>query len=194
MVTTPHSGTYTESMPLQIRADSAFGENRWLPKHILLTKPVSAKLPSAVVVSANPYFSSFTTDPAMAVTPEVSVTVPHILICCEKTTHVITATDIITFKEIMDSYQKPYLVLQIDEHDSEIGYDTRIEAAIRTFRTDFHGNKSIIKNTKAVTVDRSFMKNGNVLIPNYDWLSCSLICAAFEREGYRAFLIEESPT
>ncbi len=96
------------------------------------------------------------------------------------------------FKEIMDFYQKPYLILQIDEHNSEVGYDTRIEAAIRTFRSDFLENKLILKKKKTVKIDRSFPKDGYVLIPNYDSLSCSLISAAFEREGYRAVLIEES--
>lgn len=96
------------------------------------------------------------------------------------------------FKEIMDFYQKPYLILQVDEHDSEVGYDTRIEAAIRTFRSDFRENKSILIKKKAVKIDRSFPKNGYILIPNYDSLSCSLISAAFEHEGYKAVLIEES--
>ena len=38
------------------------------------------------------------------------------------------------FKEILDAYQKPYLILQLDEHDSTVGYETRIEAGIRAFR------------------------------------------------------------
>jgi predicted CoA-substrate-specific enzyme activase len=38
------------------------------------------------------------------------------------------------FKEILDAYQKPYLILQLDEHDSTVGYETRVEAGIRAFR------------------------------------------------------------
>ena len=38
------------------------------------------------------------------------------------------------FKEILDSYEKPYLILQLDEHDSMVGYETRIESAVRAFR------------------------------------------------------------
>ena len=38
------------------------------------------------------------------------------------------------FKEILDAAKKPYLILQLDEHDSAVGYETRIEAAIRSFR------------------------------------------------------------
>ncbi|HYW97446.1 MAG TPA: acyl-CoA dehydratase activase, partial [Bacteroidales bacterium] len=42
------------------------------------------------------------------------------------------------FREIMDSYNKPYLVLQLDEHDSSVGYETRIEAAIQSFKNHFY--------------------------------------------------------
>lgn len=38
------------------------------------------------------------------------------------------------FKRIMEAAQKPYLILQLDEHDSSVGYETRIEAGIRAFR------------------------------------------------------------
>lgn len=44
------------------------------------------------------------------------------------------------FKEIMQSAGKPYLILQLDEHDSTVGYETRIEAGIRAFRN--HHSKS----------------------------------------------------
>ncbi len=47
------------------------------------------------------------------------------------------------FKKIFDSCHKPYLILQIDEHDSNLGYETRIEAAMRSFR-----NHSAISDTK----------------------------------------------
>lgn len=45
------------------------------------------------------------------------------------------------FKEILDAYQKPYLILQLDEHDSTVGYETRIEAAIRAFRNHQSGKR-----------------------------------------------------
>jgi len=38
------------------------------------------------------------------------------------------------FKRIMDNQKKPYLILQLDDHGSNVGYETRIEAAIRSFR------------------------------------------------------------
>jgi predicted CoA-substrate-specific enzyme activase len=53
------------------------------------------------------------------------------------------------FKEILDSYQKPYLILQLDEHDSSVGYETRIEAAIRSFRN--HRNRQVSGSIKKVS-------------------------------------------
>jgi len=41
------------------------------------------------------------------------------------------------FKDILNSHNKPYLILQLDEHDSTAGYETRIEAGIRAFRNHF---------------------------------------------------------
>ena len=46
------------------------------------------------------------------------------------------------FREIMDSYEKPYLILQLDEHDSTVGYETRIEAAIESFKNHFYKRRN----------------------------------------------------
>ncbi len=40
------------------------------------------------------------------------------------------------FKQAMERAKKPYLILQLDDHASDIGYMTRIEAAIDTFVND----------------------------------------------------------
>ena len=98
------------------------------------------------------------------------------------------------FKEVMDSYQKPYLILQIDEHGSDVGYSTRVEAAIETFRNHFQQNVSPFRSKTQQHVPVTRLKEQTILIPNYDSLSCSLLCAAFERAGYRPLLIEETPT
>ncbi len=37
-------------------------------------------------------------------------------------------------KDILDHHGKPFLVLQLDEHASDVGYTTRIEAGLRSFR------------------------------------------------------------
>ena len=41
------------------------------------------------------------------------------------------------FKEVLDAYEKPYLILQLDQHGSDVGYGTRVEAAVKTFRNHF---------------------------------------------------------
>ncbi len=50
------------------------------------------------------------------------------------------------FKEILDAYKKPYLILQLDEHDSSVGYETRVEAGIRAFRNHCERVKSADMN------------------------------------------------
>ena len=54
------------------------------------------------------------------------------------------------FKEILNTYHKPYLILQLDEHDSTVGYETRIESAIRAFRN--HREKEKLKNEKMLAL------------------------------------------
>ena len=47
------------------------------------------------------------------------------------------------FKQILDSREKPYLILQLDEHDSSVGYETRIEAAVAAFQN--HARKTAVR-------------------------------------------------
>ena len=53
------------------------------------------------------------------------------------------------FKKIMEAHEKPYLILQLDEHASNVGYETRIEAAIRSFQ-----------NHHAARTERSRIRSG----------------------------------
>lgn len=98
------------------------------------------------------------------------------------------------FKSIMDRHAKPYLILQLDEHDSNVGYETRIEAAIRAFRNhreqqprflpvDYH----TLNPCYAESLDKK-----HVLFPNWDRITCSLLTATLQREGYDAYLLEET--
>ncbi len=54
-----------------------------------------------------------------------------------------------TFKEILDRARKPYLILQIDEHDSAVGYETRVEAAVRAFRNHFRSGPAAARSAEA---------------------------------------------
>ena len=98
------------------------------------------------------------------------------------------------FKEILDSYQRPYLILQLDEHGSDVGYETRIESAVRSFRNHYSNKKKISPPKKRKSIQRKPDTHGTILVPNFDTLSCSLICAAFKHAGYQAKLIEETST
>ena len=100
------------------------------------------------------------------------------------------------FKELMDKNGKPYLILELDEHDSSVGYETRIEAAVRAFRN--HSRQK----TKKSKPDYSslFLKPGkniagkNLVIPNWDTITCRLLAATLRREGIKTYLIDETET
>ena len=104
------------------------------------------------------------------------------------------------FKKIMESHEKPYLILQLDEHDSSLGYETRIEAAIRAFKN--HNSSQRIEKPKGSTIYKSSLiltgkkrlLNKTLLIPNWDNISLNFIVANLKREGIDARLLEESET
>jgi predicted CoA-substrate-specific enzyme activase len=101
------------------------------------------------------------------------------------------------FKELMAAYDKPYLILQLDEHGSKVGYETRIEAAVRSFQN--HQERDEIRiapvpcfSPQTVSKKNTFEKT--LVIPNWDTLSLSLVVANLRREGIDARLMEESET
>jgi predicted CoA-substrate-specific enzyme activase len=95
------------------------------------------------------------------------------------------------FKDYMEKAGKPYLILQLDEHSSDVGYMTRIEAAIDTFVSDFN-----LKKTKTSEPQRksyspdSLEKGDRVLIPMTDKRINSLQKAVFEGAGFDAEICE----
>ena len=98
------------------------------------------------------------------------------------------------FKKIFKSCQKPYLILQIDEHDSNLGYETRIEAAVRSFK-----NHASICNEKPefglkeifpqITKDIS---GKTLLFPMWDPIVSPLLVANMKRIGIDARLMKSS--
>jgi predicted CoA-substrate-specific enzyme activase len=97
------------------------------------------------------------------------------------------------FRRIMDAQDKPYLILQLDEHDSNVGYETRIEAALRSFRNHFSGSAfTPLKRKKKIvhTVSRK-IKGKTLLIPAWDSISCKFLAATLVKEGIDARLLEE---
>ncbi len=101
------------------------------------------------------------------------------------------------FKSIMDGAKKPYLILQLDEHDSSVGYETRIEAAIRAFRNhNSHGTavraSAIMREPDVITEDSSLLGKKTVLFPVWDPIICRIHEANMRAEGYEVRLLEES--
>ncbi|MBF0452541.1 MAG: CoA activase [Candidatus Magnetomorum sp.] len=98
------------------------------------------------------------------------------------------------FKELMTRHEKPYLILELDEHDSSVGYETRIEAAIRSFRND----RMITRQRKTMNYSSLFLKSEknltgkNLVMPNWDAITCRFLVATLKREGVNAYIIEET--
>ena len=69
------------------------------------------------------------------------------------------------FKEILDAYHKPYLILQLDEHDLAVGYETRIEAAVRAFRNHLKRQEADNDNKPAVRPKEGSFENSAEKIP-----------------------------
>jgi len=98
------------------------------------------------------------------------------------------------FKKIMEASGRPYLILELDEHDSSLGYETRIEAAIRSFRNDFKlKNKPPARTLQ--TVNHAVVKNitgKTIVLPNWDQNTCYLLTSVLKREGVDAVLMKNS--
>jgi predicted CoA-substrate-specific enzyme activase len=104
------------------------------------------------------------------------------------------------FKEIMDAAGKPYLVLQIDEHDSGVGYETRVEAGARAFRNHWASSRAEPPDASAKAPGSgtapplaSSMDGKTLIFPNWDPLVAPLFAAAIRRVGLDARVIDETP-
>lgn len=96
------------------------------------------------------------------------------------------------FKRLMQGYKKPYLVLQLDGHDTTAGYETRIEAAVRSFRNHHCRKAGISQDGMPDIIPERHLSRSTVFIPDWDSLSCRLLAANLRREGIDARLLEHS--
>ncbi len=96
------------------------------------------------------------------------------------------------FKRIMDKYGKPYLILELDEHDSNVGYETRIEAAVRSF-TNHHASRDLrVISSRLLPLNSessSRIKDKTLLFPSFDPINSKLLEAVFIREGVDARMV-----
>ncbi|MFI5367377.1 MAG: acyl-CoA dehydratase activase [Spirochaetia bacterium] len=112
------------------------------------------------------------------------------------------------FKRILDDKGKPYLILQLDDHDSTLGYETRIEAGVASFRN--HQKRMRAASEAAARraspqraakahalpiVPTAITKLGKrtLLCPNWDPLVMPLLAANLRREGVDTRLLPEDP-
>ena len=101
------------------------------------------------------------------------------------------------FKEIMEAHHKPYLILQLDEHESNVGYETRIEAAIRSFQNHHAARtekEAPVRTKDVFSVKEKGLSGKTLIIPNWDNVTLQFLVAALRREGIDARLMEESQT
>lgn len=102
------------------------------------------------------------------------------------------------FKSIMDKHQKPYLILQLDEHDSSVGYETRIEAAIRSFQNHYNfenkkQNDEFKCNQSTILTSSKQLKDKTILFPNWDKTITPLIIASMKNSGFNAIPLSDTP-
>ncbi len=98
------------------------------------------------------------------------------------------------FQKMMDVASKPYLILQIDEHDSSVGYETRVEAAVRSFRNHYD-DKDNVSDTRAFNIMRPvyiLSKDRIVLFPNWDQIAGRFLAANLRRHGFETHLLDHS--
>ncbi len=98
------------------------------------------------------------------------------------------------FQQILDSASKPYLILQIDEHDSSVGYETRVEAAVRSFRNHYQ-EENISHKTKTFKIIRplyKLKKDKIILFPNWDQIAGRFLAANLRRHGFETHLLDHS--
>jgi predicted CoA-substrate-specific enzyme activase len=97
------------------------------------------------------------------------------------------------FKELMEEAHKPYLIIQLDEHNSEVGYQTRIEAGVDAFLNDFkqRRDQQIVLETAAqqLTFETTISQDDIILFPYLSPLLDELLIDAFEAHQYHARIL-----
>ncbi|UCB47367.1 MAG: hypothetical protein JSV25_08155 [Spirochaetota bacterium] len=93
-------------------------------------------------------------------------------------------------RDIMTFYEKPFLILQLDEHSSDVGYHTRIEAGLESFGNFLKKRKKRKAPILTEARNDSLEKGDTVLLPFLDHLTGHFWKAAFIQSGYRALLLD----
>ncbi len=89
-------------------------------------------------------------------------------------------------EEIMD--KKPMLILEIDEHGADAGYQTRVEAFMDVLRSEKRSETTGVKLKSGL----SQIGERIVLIPPMHEITSRLFASAFKSEGYRSFALDKT--
>jgi len=94
-------------------------------------------------------------------------------------------------KDIFNHYDKPFLILQLDELSSDTGYTTRIEAGLRSFRNALNREQVMPQEMLQTTTARNdrLEQGDTVLIPFLDQLISGFWVDCFTAAGYDARLL-----
>ncbi|MDR3671838.1 MAG: acyl-CoA dehydratase activase-related protein [Holophaga sp.] len=95
------------------------------------------------------------------------------------------------FKQVCQRQHKPYLVLQLDDHASTVGVETRIEAAVRAFRNHRDAGRKAASGAPLLAPLAHSLEGKTLLFPCWDRLSCSLLVANLVHQGIDARLLRE---
>ncbi|MFC2164536.1 acyl-CoA dehydratase activase [Acidobacteriota bacterium] len=84
--------------------------------------------------------------------------------------------------------KKPFLILELDEHGSSGGYQTRVEAFLDVISSDWTNTRSSLKNwtSPAEPTEAESFKKRTVWIPPMHSVSNRLFAATFRGQGYDA--------
>jgi predicted nucleotide-binding protein (sugar kinase/HSP70/actin superfamily) len=93
-------------------------------------------------------------------------------------------------KDICERYGKPFLVLQLDEHASDVGYTTRLEAGLRSFANHLRREVGLVKPEPTRPRDDRLVPGDTVLVPYLDRLISRFWADSFTRAGYPAVVLE----
>jgi predicted CoA-substrate-specific enzyme activase len=102
-------------------------------------------------------------------------------------------------KDILTHFGKPFLFLQLDAHASDVGYLTRIESALHSFRNHRAREKKAGSRSSPVPPvaharDDRLCEGDAVLIPAVDSLISTFWADVFTRMGHPAVLLEPGTT
>ncbi|MBW2459389.1 MAG: CoA activase, partial [Deltaproteobacteria bacterium] len=99
-------------------------------------------------------------------------------------------------RRLCDRYEKPYLVLELDEHDSALGYETRIEAGIAAFRNHHAQAQRRRRAPRALPIHyppSTSVRGRTLFLPQWDDLACPLLAANLNRVGIPTYVLSDGP-